>query len=97
MKYFIKDLTINNTRYDSWAGLALTTSTNIMEEYLENGFNLRQEDEVDDFLKKVQFSINLFRKATQYLRPSDSVFYIEFGSFLYQIHSYCSRQIKIVI
>ena len=44
MKYFIKDLTINNTRFDSWAGLALSTSTNVMEEYLENGFNLRQKD-----------------------------------------------------
>jgi hypothetical protein len=58
--------------------------------------NLKQDFEVEEFLKKVYFSINLFRKAIQYLRPDDRVIYIEYGSFLYQIHSYCSRQIKIV-
>jgi len=38
----------------------------------------------------------LFRKSLENLRKTDRKIIIEYGLFLYQMHSYCSRQIKIV-
>lgn len=49
---------------------------------------------LEAFQKTVNISINLFRKATEYYQY-DSIFWIEYGSFMYQMHSYCSRQLKL--
>ncbi len=38
----------------------------------------------------------MFRKSLENLRKTDRKIVIEYGLFLYQMHSYCSRQIKIV-
>lgn len=95
MKYLIKDITVNNERYDSWAALALLQSSIVLEEYLEHGFNLGTEEHVDEFCRSVYVTINLFRYSTG-LMPKDQKIWVEYGSFLYQIHSYCSRQLKLV-
>ena len=91
----IKDITLNFDRYDSWAALALLQSSIVLEEYLEKGFNLNTHDQLEDFFNYVYITINLFRKSTE-LNASDQKIWIEYGTFLYQIHSYCSRQLKLV-
>jgi hypothetical protein len=42
----------------------------------------------------MNLSINLFRKALEYIRPTDEAFALEYGSFLYQLSAFCSRQLK---
>ena len=96
-KYYIKDVTYNSGHFDSWTALALTKQTVVLEEYLEKGFNLNTESQVEDFLKAVYITINLFRKAVEMMSDAnDHKLWIEYGAFLYQIHSYCSRQLKLV-
>jgi hypothetical protein len=51
--------------------------------------------QLDKFIKTVYLSINLFRKAVEYWMYEQKV-WIEYGSFVYQIHSFCSRQLKLV-
>ena len=52
--------------------------------------------ELGELLKLVDFCVNLFGKAIELLRCDDHKIYIEYGAFVYQMHSYCSRQLKIV-
>lgn len=94
-KYLIKDVTINQDRFDAWVELALIKSSQALEDYLEQGFNLNQMEHLENFNKTVYLSMNLFRKSTEYW-AYDQKLYMEYGSFLYQMHSYCSRQIKLV-
>jgi len=42
----------------------------------------------------VRIGINLFRKAIE-LIELDKKILIEYGSFMYQLHAYCSRQLKL--
>lgn len=95
LKFLSKDITLNSERYDSWAALALLQSSIVLEEYLERGFNLSDQGQVEDFLRQVYVTVNLFRCSTD-LMPKDQKIWVEYGSFLYQIHSYCSRQLKLV-
>ena len=91
--YFIKDLIINDNRFDSWTALALITSSDLLEDYLEEGIHLKHLPDADKFISMAHFSINLFKKSIE-LGSNDSKILVEYGSFLYQIHSYCSREIK---
>lgn len=98
LKYLVKDVTLNK-RFDSWADLALTQSETVLNDYLENGFNLSTEDQLSDFIRSTNIAVNLFRKSNEAMSKTSSTdqkFVIEYGSFLYQIHSYCSRQLKLV-
>ncbi len=46
------------------------------------------------YLRNVRIGINLFRKAIE-LIELDKKILIEYGSFMYQIHAFCSRQLKL--
>ncbi len=53
------------------------------------------KSDLDQYLGSVYISVNLFKKSMDNLRPNDHTSIVEFASFLYQMHSYCSRQIKL--
>jgi hypothetical protein len=57
---------------------------------------LNTKEDLDNFIKNVNVSINLFRKCIENKRTNDQTCLMEYGSFLYSMHSYCSRQIKLV-
>lgn len=56
--------------------------------------NLRTESDLAKFLESIHLSINLFRKSLEYIRQTDQKFALEYGSFVYQLSSFCSRQLK---
>jgi calcineurin-binding protein cabin-1 len=92
-KYYIKDLILNRDRFDSWAALALTTSKQVLNS-LENGLvTLKCSLDGKLFFDRVFIAINMFKRSIE-LRSTDDTIWIEYGSYLYQIHSFCSRQLK---
>jgi hypothetical protein len=62
---------------------------------IKKGKNLNTKSDLDQYLNSVYVSVNLFKKSMENLRPNDHTSIVEFASFLYQMHSYCSRQIKL--
>lgn len=56
---------------------------------------VKTDADLDRFLQNIYLSINLFQKSLEYIRSTDQTFALEYGSFLYQLASFCSRQIKI--
>lgn len=89
IKYFLMDLCINPTRVDSWACVGLSYLSQ-----LENKLNyckkLRSEMEFLDKAKCAQIS---FRQALE-IEKDHIMLWIEFGSFEYMVHSFCSRVMK---
>ncbi|EFA00717.1 hypothetical protein TcasGA2_TC003597 [Tribolium castaneum] len=89
LKYFMMDLCINPSRLDSWACIGLSYLSQ-----LENRLNyckkLKSEMEFLDKAKCAQVS---FRKALD-LEKDHIMLWIEFGSFEYMVHSFCSRVMK---
>ena len=61
----------------------------------KKGFNINKMEQLETFNKTVYLPINLFRKAVEHYAYEQTI-WMEYGSFLYQIHSYCSRQLKLV-
>ncbi|RZC42711.1 calcineurin-binding protein cabin-1, partial [Asbolus verrucosus] len=89
IKYFMMDLCINPMRVDSWACIGLSYLSQ-----LENKLNyckkLKSEMEFLDKAKCAQVS---FKKALE-LEKDHIMLWIEFGSFEYMVHSFCSRVMK---
>lgn len=60
----------------------------------EINFKIKTPTDLNRFLESTYLSINFFSKSLEYLRASDQTFALEYGSFLYQLSSFCSRQVK---
>uniref|UniRef100_A0A0A1X5G6 Calcineurin-binding protein cabin-1 n=1 Tax=Zeugodacus cucurbitae TaxID=28588 RepID=A0A0A1X5G6_ZEUCU len=88
IKYYTLDLTISPTRFDSWAGMALSKASKI--ETRLNGLTPLNPNNVlaesEDTIRCFEMCICLNRQQT--------LLWIEYGSFTYTMHSYCSRQLK---
>ncbi|XP_053960915.1 calcineurin-binding protein cabin-1-like isoform X1 [Anastrepha ludens] len=88
IKYYTLDLTISPTRFDSWAGMALSKASKI--ETRLNGLTPLNPNHVlaesEDTIRCFEMCICLNRQQT--------LLWIEYGSFTYTLHSYCSRQLK---
>lgn len=91
--YYIRDLIHNLDRFDSWAGLALARSELVLQDYVTKYTRIKTLDEATSLMEKVNFAINCYRKALD-LIEFDYKLSLEYGSFLYQLNSYFSRQIK---
>ncbi|XP_014102649.2 calcineurin-binding protein cabin-1 [Bactrocera oleae] len=88
IKYYTLDLTISPTRFDSWAGMALSKASKI-ETRLNGLIPLNPNNvlaESEDTIRCFEMCICLNRQQT--------LLWIEYGSFTYTMHSYCSRQLK---
>ncbi|XP_065356225.1 calcineurin-binding protein cabin-1-like [Calliphora vicina] len=88
IKFYTLDLTVNPTRFDSWAGMALSKASKI--ETKLNGLDpISMEniwEECEEVLRCFECCINLNRFQT--------LLWIEYGSFSYTIHSCFSRYLK---
>uniref|UniRef100_A0A336LS40 CSON002665 protein n=1 Tax=Culicoides sonorensis TaxID=179676 RepID=A0A336LS40_CULSO len=88
-RFYISDLTLRPNRFDSWVGLSLSKSNKI-ENKLNSSESLNPKDFLEDAAK-------VMRCYEQCLRLNDKhrVVWIEFGNFTYNLHSYCSRLLKL--
>ncbi|XP_046803424.1 calcineurin-binding protein cabin-1-like isoform X3 [Lucilia cuprina] len=88
IKFYTLDLAVNPTRFDSWAGMALSKASKI--ETKLNGLDpISMQniwEECEEVLRCFECCINLNRFQT--------LLWIEYGSFSYTIHSCFSRYLK---
>ncbi|KAL3275832.1 hypothetical protein HHI36_020575 [Cryptolaemus montrouzieri] len=89
VKYFLMDLAINPHRIDSWACLGLSYFSQL-EIKLNFCKKIKSEEE---FLEKAKNAHVGFTTALK-LSPDDITLWIEFGTFEYMAHSFCSRYLK---
>lgn len=89
IKYFLLDLCLNPLRLDTWACLALGMASQL-ESKLNHCERFKTESE---FLDKAKSAQVCFRQALQ-LAGDHMTLWIEFGSFEYMVHSFCSRILK---
>lgn len=89
VKYFLMDLCINPNRVDSWACIGLSYLSQL-ESKLNYCKKIKNEM---DFLDKAKSAQICFRKALD-LEKDHIMLWIEFGSFEYMVHSFCSRIMK---
>lgn len=89
IKYFLLDLCLNPLRIDTWACLALGMGSQL-ESKLNHCERFKSENE---FLDKAKSAQICFRQALQ-LAGDHITLWIEFGSFEYMVHSFCSRILK---
>lgn len=69
----------------------------IRESFYLKGKNINSKDELIELLNSIYVCINLFTKSVENISSSSGfTSVIEFALFLYQMHSYCSRQVKLV-
>ncbi|CAL8077936.1 unnamed protein product [Orchesella dallaii] len=86
--YYTWDLAVNSNRFDSWAAIALS-----LGETINTTLNTVDVIDFKDLLKQAQSTSHCFQNALQ-LQPSNMKLRIEFGSFVYAMHAYCSRLMK---
>lgn len=89
LKYFMLDLCINPLRLDTWACMALGTASQL-ESKLTHCQKFQGENE---FLDKAKSAQICFKQALT-LANDHITLWIEFGSFQYMVHSFCSRVLK---
>uniref|UniRef100_A0A1B6KZB6 Uncharacterized protein n=1 Tax=Graphocephala atropunctata TaxID=36148 RepID=A0A1B6KZB6_9HEMI len=89
LRHYILDVCNNPERVDSWACMALARGS-ILETKLNSCDALKSES---DFLKKAQMSCRCYKTALE-LDSGLPTLWIEYGSFSYMVHSFCSRLLK---
>lgn len=88
VSYYTWDLAVNQERFDSWAAIALCVAEKI-------NTNLNTADDIvfKDLLAEAKRAVFCFRNALK-VEPGNIKLRIEFGSFVYAMHGYCSRLMK---
>lgn len=89
LKYFLLDLCICPLRLDTWACMALGIASQL-EYKLTHCERFKSEME---FLDKAKSAQVCFKEALR-LSSDHVTLWIEFGSFEYMVHSFCSRVLK---
>lgn len=88
LKYYPLDLACHPDRFDSWAGMALSKASKI--ETKLNGF---LTIDIPAFMNESEDTIRCFKQCTK-LNHEQVLVWIEYGSFAYTLHSFCSRDLK---
>lgn len=88
IRYYTLDVCLNPERLDSWAGLALSRSTQI-----EQRINSCEPKNEATIQKRAASSLRCFKRALQ-IDASNSALWIEYGSCVYMLQSNISRQLK---
>ncbi|KAF7992530.1 hypothetical protein HCN44_004874 [Aphidius gifuensis] len=89
IKYYTMDIILHPLAFNSWVALAMSVSTVI-------GTSLNNCKPLLDIMKllhQAKMAQCSYRRATE-LKPGHSVIWIEYGNFVYAIHSFCSRLLK---
>ncbi|XP_028159462.1 calcineurin-binding protein cabin-1-like [Ostrinia furnacalis] len=89
VKFNMLDVVVNNDRLESWAEISLAKSNNV-ERILNSCKNLNNER---DFLNPAKCIIRCYKRALE-IKPSHCNMWIEYGIFVYAVHSFCSRLLK---
>ncbi|XP_041982618.1 calcineurin-binding protein cabin-1-like [Aricia agestis] len=89
VKYSTLDVIVNSDRVESWAMISLAKAANL-EIVLNSCRNFNNERE---FLNPVKTAVRCFKRALQ-LDPGYMNILIEYGNFVYFVHSFCSRVLK---
>uniref|UniRef100_A0A182P907 Calcineurin-binding protein cabin-1 MEF2-binding domain-containing protein n=1 Tax=Anopheles epiroticus TaxID=199890 RepID=A0A182P907_9DIPT len=90
IKYYVMDLALEPSRFDSWAGISLSKASKV-----ETKLNSTEVILLQDFLDETDNGLKCFDQCLQ-LNEEDSQLWIEYGSFAYNIHSFCSRSLKLL-
>lgn len=88
IRYYTLDVCLNPDRLDSWAGLALSRSTQI-----EQRINSCEPKNEATIQKRAASSLRCFKRALQ-IDAGNSALWIEYGSCVYMLQSNVSRQLK---
>nr|CAD7425235.1 unnamed protein product [Timema monikensis] len=93
IRHYLLDVCVNPVRLDSWAGMALARGSQ-----LENRLNSQCEPVRDeaDFLRQALAARQCFQRALD-IDSSNSLLWVEYGSFVYMVHSFCSTVLKQVL
>lgn len=86
--YYTYDLAVNSARFDSLAAISLS-----LGEHINTTINTADEISFTSLLRQAKSTAHCFHCALN-LMPSNMTIRIEFGSFVYAMHAYCSRLIK---
>lgn len=89
IRHYLLDVCVNPVRIDSWAGMALARGSQL-ETKLNSCEPLKSEME---FLRQASAAQRCFQRALD-IEASHSLMWIEYGSFVYMVHSFCSRLLK---
>ncbi|XP_053696269.1 calcineurin-binding protein cabin-1-like [Sabethes cyaneus] len=88
IKFYIMDLTIESTRFDSWAGISLSKASKC-----ETMLNSAEAIRCQEFLEESNNTMRCFEQCLK-LNENDAQLRVEYGSFAYNVYSFCSRSIK---
>ncbi|XP_013173457.1 PREDICTED: calcineurin-binding protein cabin-1-like [Papilio xuthus] len=89
IKFNMLDVILNNDRLESWAEISLAKAVHL-ERVLNSCKNLNNETE---FLNQAKSTIQCFKRSLA-LDPTHSELWLEYGNFVYTVHSFCSRLLK---
>ena len=89
IKFYEEDICANPTRFDSWASMGLVRSTK-----LTTKLNSCDRLHVNEMLSDMSDAKRCFQRALEL--DDNNIIFLEFGSFAYCMHSYCSRLLKAV-
>ncbi|XP_052903342.1 calcineurin-binding protein cabin-1-like [Anopheles moucheti] len=90
IRYYVMDLALEPSRFDSWAGISLSKASKV-----ETKLNSTETIALQEFLDETDNGMKCFDQCLQ-LNEEDSQLWIEYGSFAYNIHSFCSRSLKLL-
>ncbi|XP_056890296.1 calcineurin-binding protein cabin-1 isoform X5 [Takifugu flavidus] len=88
IKFYVNDICVCPTRFDSWAGMALARASRIQEKLNSN--ELKSDIPI---WKHSQAVLNCFKRALE-IDSSNLSLWIEYGTMSYALHSFASRQLK---
>ncbi|XP_055949732.1 calcineurin-binding protein cabin-1-like isoform X2 [Argiope bruennichi] len=88
IRFYLMDICINPDRQDSWAGMALSRSSQLDQKL--NSYELRNESTI---YRKSAAALKCFEHSLE-LDPTTTSLWIEHGSLAYILHSHASRQLK---
>ncbi|XP_011308750.1 calcineurin-binding protein cabin-1 [Fopius arisanus] len=89
VKYYAMDVIIHPGAFNSWIALAMSVGT-VMGTFLNN---CKPILDINKLLFQAKMAQCSFERAVE-LKPGHSVMWIEYGNFVYMVHSFCSRLLK---
>ncbi|XP_008547464.1 calcineurin-binding protein cabin-1 [Microplitis demolitor] len=88
-KYYSMDVCLHPDAFNSWVALAMSVST-LMGTTLNN---CKPLSDITKLLSQAKIAQCCYQHAVE-LKPGHSVIWIEYGNFVYMVHSFCSRLLK---
>lgn len=88
LKYYVADLSNLPTRFDAWAGLALSKA-----HLMGTDLNLCSIVSTKEWIQHSEEVLRCFEQCLK-IDEQQHMLWIEYGNYAYALHSYCSRCIK---